>query len=210
MARCFISRELPGPALDRLAEQHEVEIWPGRRPPPYEDLVEHVKPVEGLLSMLSDRVDADLIAAAPKLRAISNYAVGYDNVDLEAAAARQIPVGNTPDVLTGATADLAFGLLIAAARKLVEADAAVREGDWQTWEPGRYLGADVYGATLGILGFGRIGRALAERADGFSMRVLHTTRDSTPEDLDGVLRQSDFVSVHAPLTPDTHHLIGPH
>jgi glyoxylate reductase len=210
VARCFVSRQLPGSALDRLAEQHEVDIWPGRMPPPYEDLIERVRPVEGLLSMLTDRVDAELIAQAPHLRAISNYAVGYDNIDLGAAAARGIAVGNTPDVLTDATADLTFALLMAAARKLVEADAAVREGNWQTWEPGRYLGADVYGATLGIIGFGRIGRAVAERADGFSMRVLHTTSSSTKGDLDELLGESDFVSVHAPLTPETHHLIGAH
>jgi len=210
VARCFVSRQLPGSALDRLAEQHEVEVWAQELPPTYAELTEHVEDAEGLLSMLTDRVDAELIEAAPKLRAISNYAVGYDNIDLAAAAARRIPVGNTPGVLTDATADLAFALLMAAARKLTEADAAVREGGWQTWEPGSYLGADVYGATLGIIGFGRIGRALAERADGFSMRVLHTTRDSTHEDLDDLLEQSDFVSVHAPLTPETHHLIGAH
>ena len=210
MARCFVSRQLPGSALDRLAEQHEVEIWAQEQPPTYAELTEHVEDAEGLLSMLTDRVDAELIGAAPKLRAISNYAVGYDNIDLAAAAARQIPVGNTPGVLTDATADLAFGLLIAAARKLAEADSAVRGGDWRNWEPGRYLGADVYGATLGIIGFGRIGRAVAERADGFSMRVLHTTRSSTHEDLDDLLEESDFVSLHAPLTPETHHLIDAH
>jgi glyoxylate reductase len=210
VARCFVSRQLPGSALERLAERHEVEIWQQQLPPTYAELTEHVRDTEGLLSMLTDVVDAALIKAAPKLRAISNYAVGYDNIDLAAAAARQISVGNTPDVLTDATADLAFALLMAAARKLAEADAAVRGGDWRTWEPGRYLGADVYGATLGIIGYGRIGRAVAERADGFSMRVLHTRRSSTHEDLDDLLEQSDFVSVHAPLTPDTHHLIGAH
>jgi glyoxylate reductase len=157
--------------------------------------------------MLTDRVDAELIAAAPKLRAISNYAVGYDNIDLAAAAARGIPVGNTPDVLTDATADLAFALLMAAARQLLDAAAAVPAGEWRTWEPGRYLGADVYGATLGIVGFGRIGQAVAERAQGFAMRVLHTTRSSGAEELGQLLEQSDFVSLHSPLTPETHHLI---
>src|SRR3979490_1053223 len=130
-------------------------------PPPYEDLIEHVRPVEGLLSMLTDRVDAELIAQAPHLRAISNYAVGYDNIALDAAAARGIAVGNTPDVLTDATADLTFALLMAAARKLPEAIGSVREGDWLTWEPGRYLGQAVQGTTLGIIGLGRIGRAVA-------------------------------------------------
>jgi glyoxylate reductase len=210
VARCFVSRQLPGTALERLADEHEVEVWPGHLPPRHEELVEHVKHAEGLLSMLVDRVDAKLIDAAPKLRAIANYAVGHDNIDLAAAAARQIPVGNTPDVLTDATADLAFALLMAAARRLVEAAAAVREGDWETWEPERYLGADVHGATIGIIGFGRIGRAVAERAEGFGMRVLRTTKDSLPEELDNLLKESDFVSVHAPLTPETHHLINAH
>jgi glyoxylate reductase len=210
VAHCFVSRHVPGRALERLADEHDVEVWPGHLPPPYEELLEHVRAAEGLLSMLSDRVDANLIDAAPKLRAIANYAVGYDNIDLQAAAARNIPVGNTPDVLTDATADLAFALLMAAARKLVEADAAVRAGDWETWEPERYLGADVHGASIGIVGFGRIGRAVAERAAGFEMRVLRTTRDSGRDELDDLLRQSDFVSVHAPLTPETHHLIDAH
>jgi glyoxylate reductase len=207
VAHCFVTRRLPGPALDRLGTAHEVEIWPGELPPSHAELIEHARPAEGLLSMLTDRVDAEAIEAAPKLRAISNYAVGYDNIDLAAAAARGIPVGNTPDVLTDATADLAFALLMASARKLAEAAAAVPAGDWRTWEPSRYLGADVYGATLGIIGFGRIGRAIAERAQGFAMRVLHTTRSSGAEELDALLEQSDFVSLHSPLTPETHHLI---
>jgi glyoxylate reductase len=207
VAHCFVTRRLPGPALDRLQAAHEVEVWPGALPPSHAELIEHVRAAEGLLSMLTDHVDAEAIAAAPELRAISNYAVGYDNIDLAAAAARGIPVGNTPDVLTDATADLAFALLMAAARKLVEAAAAVPAGDWRTWEPSRYLGADVYGATLGIIGFGRIGRAVAERAQGFTMRVLHTARDSGAQELRNLLEQSDFVSLHSPLTLETHHLI---
>ena len=207
MAHCFVTRRLPGPALDRLEAVHEVDVWPGELPPSHAELIEHVRPAEGLLSMLTDRVDAEMIAAAPKLRAISNYAVGYDNIDLQAAAAHGIPVGNTPDVLTDATADLAFALLMAAARKLVEAAAAVPAGNWRTWEPSRYLGADVYGATLGIIGFGRIGRAVAARAQGFAMRVIHTTRGSDAAELRNLLEQSDFVSVHSPLTPETHQLI---
>jgi glyoxylate reductase len=210
VARCFVTRQLPGSALDRLAAEHETEIWPERLPPKREQLIEHVAPMEGLLSMLTDHVDEDVIAAAPRLKAISNYAVGYNNIDVAAATARNIPVGNTPDVLTDATADMAFALLMAAARMLPDAQAAVREGDWWTWETGRYLGADVHGATLGIIGLGRIGRAVAARADGFSMRVLHTNSSSTGEDLDALLEQSDFVSIHAPLTPESHHLIGPH
>ena len=143
------------------------------------------------------------------MRAIANYAVGYDNVDLDAAAARGIPVGNTPDVLTDATADLTWVLLLAAARKLPEAMAAVREGDWLTWEPAMYLGAAVFGATLGIVGFGRIGRAVARRASGFDMEVLWSDGSGSGGGvpLTTLLERSDFVSLHCPLTPETHHLI---
>jgi glyoxylate reductase len=203
MSRCFVTRRLPGSALARLGAHHEVEVWPERLPPPYEELVARASDAEGLLTLLSDRVDAPLIERSPGLRAISNYAVGYDNIDLDAASARGIPVGNTPDVLTDATADLTFALLLAAARKLPEAIGAVRGGDWVTWEPGRYLGAEVRGATLGIIGFGRIGQAVARRASGFEMTVMHTGSES----LEKLLGSSDFVSLHAPLTPETYHLI---
>jgi glyoxylate reductase len=206
LARCFVTRELPGPALDRLREVHEVDVWSQRLPPPYDELRRRTADAEGLLSLLTDRVDADLIESSPSLRAIANYAVGYDNVDLAAAAARGIPVGNTPDVLTDATADLAFALLLAAARKLPEAIRAVLDDDWPTWEPGRYLGYDVHGATLGIVGFGRIGRAVAQRAAGFQMRVLTSGRGRGP-DFDRLLEESDFVSLHCPLTPETRGLI---
>jgi glyoxylate reductase len=212
MARCFVTRALPGPALDRLRAGHDVDVWVERLPPPHEELVARAADVEGLLTLLTDRVDAALIERSPRLRAISNYAVGYDNIDLDAAAARGIPVGNTPDVLTEATADLAFALLLAAARKLPEAIASVREGDWLTWEPARYLGQSVAGATLGIVGFGRIGQAVARRAEGFDMTVAHAgaAGSGSGVPLAELLERSDFVSLHAPLTPDTHHLIdGP-
>jgi glyoxylate reductase len=212
MARCFVTRELPGPALDRLRSVHDVEVWGERLPPPYEVLAAHAARSEGLLTLLTDRVDAALIDGSPDLRAIANYAVGYDNIDLDAAAARGIPVGNTPDVLTDATADLTWALLLAAARKLPEAVAAVRDGDWLTWEPAMYLGAAVFGATLGIVGFGRIGRAVARRASGFDMEVLWSDGSGSSGsgggvDLDRLLERSDFVSLHCPLTPETHHLI---
>jgi glyoxylate reductase len=206
VARCFVTRDLPGPALDHLRERHEVDVWPERLPPPYDELRRRTADADGLLSLLTDRVDAELIQGSPKLRAIANYAVGYDNIDLAAARARGIPVGNTPDVLTDATADLAFALLLAAARRLPQAVDSVRDGDWVTWEPGRHLGYDVHGATLGIIGLGRIGRAVARRAEGFEMTVLHTGADGgTP--LDELLERADFVSIHCPLTPETHHLI---
>ncbi len=207
MARCFVTRQVPGSALGRLAEKHDVDIWPESLPPTYEQLLERVGNVEGLLSMLTDRIDAQLIAQAPHLRVISNYAVGFDNVDVRAAAARRIPVGNTPDVLTDATADMTFALLLAAARRIPEEAAAVRAGQWRPWAPGQNLGADVHGATLGLIGYGRIGQAVAKRAAGFEMEVLHTDTGSDEAAIAKLLAASDFVSLHAPLTPETHHLI---
>jgi glyoxylate reductase len=207
MARCLVTRRLPGSALDRLSSRHDVDVWPERLPPPYEELVARAADADGLLTLLTDRVDASLIEHSPRLRAISNYAVGYDNIDVEAASARGIPVGNTPDVLTDATADLTFALMLAAARKLPEAVAAVRDGDWLTWEPGKYLGAEVHGATLGIIGYGRIGRAVARRAGGFEMNVVHTASATSGEPVGKLLVESDFVSLHCPLTPETYHLI---
>jgi glyoxylate reductase len=208
---CFVTRRLPGPALERLQARHETHIWEGRLPPTRDELIENAKPAEGLLALLTDKIDAELLDQLPKLKAISNYAVGYDNVDLEAASARGIPVGNTPDVLTDATADLTFALLLAAARGLPEAIEAAHQGDWVTWEPALHLGHDVYGKTLGIIGFGRIGRAVAERAAGFKMRVLHASaREGLTPALSELLTEADFVSLHCALAPETHHLIDAH
>jgi glyoxylate reductase len=207
VARVFVTRQLPGTALDRLKAQHDVDVWPGQMPPPRQELVEHAKDAEGLLSLLTDRLDAATIAEMPRLRVIANYAVGYDNVDLAAAAARGIKVGNTPDVLTDATADLTFTLLLAAARRLPEAFKAARAGEWLGWEPGGFLGAEVYGQTLGIIGFGRIGQAVAARGEGFNMRVMHTSSNDGADVLNELLQQSDFVSIHTPASPTTRHLI---
>jgi glyoxylate reductase len=204
MARVFVTRALPGGALDRLRGAHDVDVWPGGLPPHPTELRERVADADGLLCMLSDPIDAALLEAAPRLRAIANYAVGSDNVDLAATAARGIPVGVTPDVLTDATADLAFALLLAAARRLPEAALAVRDGRWRTWEPQGWLGADVHGATLVIVGPGRIGEAVARRATGFEMDVLRVGRH---DDLHAALARADFVSLHAPLTPQTRHMI---
>jgi glyoxylate reductase len=207
VARCFVTRALPGGALDRLRAEHEVDLWDERLPPSREVLLTRVRDAEGLLCLLTDRVDREVIDAASGLRAISNYAVGSDNVDVEAAGERGIAVGVTPDVLTEATADMAFALLLAAARRLVEADAEARRGEWLTWEPARLLGRDVHGRTLGIVGSGRIGTAVAGRGRGFGMQVLETSR-SRGLSLDELLESSDFVSIHTPLTPDTEGLIG--
>jgi glyoxylate reductase len=186
-----------------LAQSHEVHIWPERLPPPPATLGHEAARSDGLLTLLTDRIDRDLIANAPRLTAIANYAVGVDNIDLEAASQRGVKVGNTPDVLTEATADLTFALLLAAARRLPEALETVRSRDWLTWEPARDLGFPVHGATLGIVGYGRIGRAVAERARGFEMTVLHTRT----VDLQTILATADFVTLHTPLTPGTRHLI---
>src|SRR4051794_5111675 len=207
MARIFVTRELPFPALDRLRGAHELDIWDGDLPPDSGTLRERLRAAQGLLSLVTDAVDAELLAACPELKAIANMAVGTDNIDLEAAAERGIPVGNTPDVLTDATADLAFALLLALARRIPQGAAQVREGRWRTWEPAADLGADLAGATLGIVGRGRIGDAVARRAEGFGMEVLASSRRSGVP-LDEMLDRADVVSLHCPLTPETRHLIG--
>ncbi len=203
----FVTRRLPGDALERLAAQHDVEVWPERLPPPRAELLGRAPDLDGLLSLLTDPVDAELIEAAPSLRAISNYAVGVDNVDVEAATARGIPVGNTPDVLTESTADLALALMLGIARRLAEGEAFVRAGEWVTWEPGLMLGRDLHGATVGIVGYGRIGQAVGRRLEGFGCELV-TTRGSGGVPLDELLERSDFVTLHCPLTPQTRGLIA--
>ena len=214
--RVFVTRRLPGDALDRLAREADIDLWPGDVPPPYGVLAERAARADALICLLTDRVDAALIDAAPALRVISNVAVGYDNIDVAAATRRGIPVGNTPGVLTETTADLAFALIVTTARRIVEADRFVRDGRWRTWDPNLLLGYDVHGATLGVVGFGKIGSAVARRAQGFGMRVLCTGRvpiadPAAPAQsvaLDDLLRDADFVSLHVPLTPDTARMIG--
>jgi glyoxylate reductase len=205
VASCFVTRTLPGTALDRLRAEHEADVWPGALPPTREELVEHTRDAEGLLCLLTDVIEADVIAACPRLRVISNYAVGSDNIDSEAAAAHGITVCVTPDVLTDTTAELAFALLLAATRRLPEGERAVRAGEWRTWEPSGWLGRDVHGATLCIVGMGRIGEAVARRAEGFGMRVSAVGRG---DPLHEALAEADFVSIHCPLTDETRGLFG--
>jgi glyoxylate reductase len=206
MARILITRRLPGDAPSRLRDGgHEVDVWEGDLPPSPEQLRDRARGAQGLLTTVADRVDAQLLDALGDLRVVANYAVGHDNIDLEAASARGVLVGVTPDVLTDATADLAFALLLAAARRIVPAAAQVREGGWRTWEPRGWIGQDTQGARLLVVGSGRIGQAMARRGEGFGMRVTTAGRDDRLLEL---LRDADFVSLHVPLTDATRHLIG--
>jgi glyoxylate reductase len=206
MGRCLVTRGIPGTGLERLAGEHEVDVWEERLPPTREQLRERLADAEGLLCMLTDPVDRELIAAAPALRAISTYAVGTDNIDLAAASERGIPVGHTPDVLTETSADLALALMLAVMRRIPEGDAEVRAGEWLTWEPARLLGRDLHRATVGIVGLGRIGRAVKRRVEGFGARVIHSGRaDGVP--IEQLLEQSTVVTLHCPLTDATRGLI---
>ena len=216
--RVFVTRQLPGEALGRLSSQVELRVWEDELPPSREALLEHARAADGLITLLTDRVDGPLLQAAPSVRAVSNVAVGYDNIDVAACTARRVAVGNTPGVLTETTADFTFALLMGLARRVAEADAYVRAGKWRTWSPSLLLGADVYGTTLGIAGLGQIGAAVARRARGFGMRVLYANRSARPEleaelglwrvDKATLLAESDFLSLHVPLTPETRHWLG--
>lgn len=217
--KVFVTRQIPQAGLDRAREVCDLDVWEQEHPATPEQLIERVRGIDGLLCTLTERIDAALLdAAGAQLKVISQMAVGYDNIDVRAAHARGIPVGNTPGVLTDATADLAFALLLAAARRLAEGTQYIRDGHWITWMPRDLLGADLSGATLGIIGLGRIGAAVAQRARGFNLRILAYSRHLTDEeaarhgatrvDLATLLRESDFVSLHTPLTPETRHLIN--
>ncbi len=206
--KVFVTRVIPDKGLEIVREFCEVDLWQEELPPSREELLKRVQGVDGLLCLLTDRVDGEVMdAAGEQLKVISNHAVGFDNIDVPAATARGIPVGNTPDVLTDATADFAFALLMAVARRIPEGERYVHEGKWKTWGPKLLLGIDIKGATLGLVGFGRIGQAMARRAAGFDMRVIYYDPKevkSSPDlkaqrvDFETLLEESDFISIHTP------------
>jgi glyoxylate reductase len=216
--RVFVTRVIPEKGLEMVRQETDFEVWQDPLPPPYETLVQKVRGIDALLCLLTDKIDANLMdEIGSQAKVISQMAVGFDNIDIAAATARGIPVGNTPGVLTDTTADFAWALLMAAARRVAEGDRFTRAGKWKTWGPIDFLGPDVTGATLGIIGFGRIGQGLARRAQGFDMRILYfdTRRQSEAEqkyraqyvDLNTLLREADFVSLHTDLSQETYHFI---
>ena len=217
--KVFVTRRLPDAAMKIAREAAEVSVWEEDRPIPRESLMENIRDADGLLCMLTDKIDAELLERGPKLKVVSQMAVGLDNIDVAACAKRNIAVGNTPDVLTDSTADIAFGLMLATARRMREAEQFLRDGQWKTWSPSLLTGADAHHATLGIVGMGRIGYEAARRARGFSMNILYSSRrrnEAAERDFgarfvefDVLLAESDFISLHCPLTPETRHLIGP-
>jgi glyoxylate reductase len=214
-----VTRLLPKSAMDRIFVSCDAKVWEGELPPPRETLLESLKDVEGLLCLVTDKIDSEVMDKAPKLKIISNMAVGYDNIDVAEATRRKIIVTNTPGILTDTTADFALGLMIAGARRIVEGDKFVRSGGWKTWGPMTLLGQDIRGATLGIIGLGRIGMAVARRAKGFDMKLIYYSPSRNKvaekelgleyaESLDTLLSRSDFITIHANLTEQTRHLIG--
>jgi glyoxylate reductase len=213
----YITRLLPQPVLDAIPRSYQVSAKPADRPPTLEELHQGVAQADAVICTLTDRIDASLLSHATRLKIIANYAVGYNNIDVPAATQCGITVTNTPDVLTDATADLTWAVLLGLARHIVKGDTWIRTGDWPGWTPTQLLGADVSGKTLGIVGMGRIGQAVAQRASGFRMSVIYAGRHPVPtppsltwewHPLDTVLEKSDFLSLHVPLTDTTHHLIG--
>jgi glyoxylate reductase len=219
LPRVYLTRQLPPGAMEALRAGCDLIGNTEERDLSQAELIAAIGDADGLLCLLTNRIDAEVLDAAPRLKVVSNYAVGFNNVDVQAATARGIPVCNTPEVLTETTADFAWALLMAAARRVVEGDRYVREGRFTTWEPLLLLGGDIHGKTLGIVGAGRIGMAVARRAQGFGMRVLYSDVHAPPAEvarelhlerveLDDLLRRADFVSLHAPYMSATHHLIG--
>ncbi len=221
--RVFVTRPIAEVALRRLAAMARVDLWDDDFAPPHDELISRLARVDAVISMVSDRFDAATITGLKRLAIISNFAVGLDNIDLTAATEAGIAVGHTPNVLAETTADLAFALLMGAARRVAEGDRYVRAGRWRTWAPRLMLGRDIWGATLGIIGWGAIGQAVARRGAGFGMRILYAKHNSSrveapsgvapqaaPMELAQLLAEADFVSINVPLTDKTRHMIGAH
>jgi|HigsolmetaAR201D_1030396.scaffolds.fasta_scaffold03859_3 glyoxylate reductase len=216
--KVFLTRNIPAGPLERLRQAVDLDVWPGDLPPPRDELLRRVADCDGLLCMLTDKIDNEVFDAAPRLRVVSQMAVGFENIDVAAATARGIPVGNTPGVLTDTTADVAWMLILAAGRRALDGVRYIANGQWRTWEPMALLGTEVTGATLGIYGLGAIGAAVARRAKGFNMRVLYSAHREKPDvaaevgatfvDFPTLLRESDFLSIHCPLNPQTRKLFN--
>ena len=214
--KVFVTRIIRDAGLELIRDACDAEIWQGDLPPTREVLLEKVRGVDGLLCLLTDRIDGEVLdAAGSQLKVVSNHAVGFDNIVVPDATARRIPIGNTPGILTDATADFAFALLMSAARRVNEAERYLRAGKWKTWGPSILLGMDFVGKTLGLVGFGRIGQAVAKRAAGFDLRVIYYSPNAKPEfnampvkSLDELLRGSDFISIHTPLNESTRHMVN--
>jgi glyoxylate reductase len=217
--KVYVTRELSERGLKIIKENFDAEVWPEYAPPPKKVIIEKAKNVDALVTLLSDKIDAEVFEAAPNLKIVAQMAVGFDNIDVQEATKRSIYVTNTPEVLTETTADFAWALLMTVARRVAEADKYVRTGQWKVgWHPSMMLGRDVYGATIGIVGAGRIGYALAKRAKGFDMKILYYDVIPRPEmekelgakpvNLDELLKESDFVSIHVSLMKETQHLIN--
>ncbi len=216
--KVYVTRLIPKEGLAILREAADVTMWEGNSPVPRKVLEKEIIEADGLISLITDTIDETLMEQAKNLKIVANYAVGFDNIDVKAASKKGICVTNTPDVLTNATADLTWALILATARRIVEAERFVRNGMWKAWTPTLMVGKDVQGATLGIVGLGRIGQAVAKRAKGFSMKVLYYDQKRNPEaeerleisfhPLSELMSESDFVSIHVPLNKQTHHLIG--
>lgn len=217
--KVLVTRQLPQPAIDLLNQHFEVDLYTEDRVIPRDELLHRVEDKDGLLCLLTDNINAELMDRAKNLKIIANYAVGYNNIDVNEATKRKIPVTNTPGVLTETTADLAFALILSIARRIVESDKFLREGKFTGWAPMLFLGNDVYGKTIGIIGFGRIGQAVAKRATGFDMKILYYDTAPVPTEveqkynatyksLDELLKESDYISIHVPLVKETYHLIS--
>lgn len=215
----LVTRNLPGDVLQKLKHHTSLSVWEGEVPIPRGYLLQHIQNVEGVLCLLTDQIDVEVLTQAPSLKVVSTMAVGFDHIDVQGCTKRGIPVGHTPGILTDTTADFAFSLLLCAARRVVEGVNYVKAGQWITWSPTLLLGQDIHSATLGIIGFGRIGQAMCKRAAGFGMRVLVTHSspisglgDSSLEvqqvSLDTLLQEADFVSLHVPLISRTNHLLN--